>query len=231
MRFFLLSLVLNLLFLLIPLKSEVQKPRQKIVVSLHVKEKQVKPIPKKVAKPKKQEIKKEYKKIEKKPKIKHKKKPKKVVKKLKKKPKKVKKTKKAKKIVEKKVVKKEIIKPTKSEKKISKEPKIPISKTHNNSLKGKEKRIYCKEGVDFRIIKEPSTKYPKKALRMRIRKVVHVDVYFRVDMSGNIDIIKTNGGSSIFVNEAIKRTKKMEIKLLNKEAIKCKIIKPFRFDP
>lgn len=219
MRFFILSLVINLVILLIPLKSKPlqEKPKQKIVVSLHVKEKQVKSAPKKVSMPKKEEIKKEVKKVEIKPKIK----PKKVIKKRKKSPKKEKKA------------KQKVVTPIKSEKRIltPKEIKAPISKTHNNSIKGKKRKTYCKEGVDFKVIKKPNLKYPKRAVRMRIRKVVNVDVYFRVDMSGNIEILKTKGGSSIFVNEAIKRTQKMEIKLLSKEALKCKIIQPFRFEP
>lgn len=246
MRFFLLSLVINLLLLLIPLKSNdiKQEPKQKIVVTLKLSEKKVKSAPKLKPKPK------EVKKIEKKKVVK----PKKKI--VKKRPKKKKAT--QKKIVKKKIVKKKVakkIKPKKVEKvivekkveksqpiktpivskEIVKEP-LKISAPTNRAdimpvKSGKVKKEFCKEGVDFVVLKRPNLSYPKRALRMRVRKSVHVDVYFRVKKDGSIEILKAEGGSGIFQKEAVKRTKKMKIKLLDLNALKCKIIQPFRFEP
>lgn len=219
MRFFLLSLVINVLLLLMPLKSKVinEKPKQKIVVTLNLQEKKVKSAPKIVPKPKKIEVKKV--------KIKPKKKPKKkIIRRVKKKKvAKKKKIEKPIKIQETLHVNKRVATPNKV---------IPSpSKKENNSMQGKQKKEFCVAGEDFVVLKKPDEKYPRRAMRLRIKKSVSVDVHFMADIKGNINILHVKGGNTLFQDEARKRTKKMQIKLLNKMASKCKIIQPFRFVP
>lgn len=240
MKFFLLSLVINIILLLLPLKSNTleQKSEKKIVVTLNLKEKKVapppKPLPPKPKPPKKAKKKTQVKKIAKKPK--------KVVKKI------VKKTKPKK--VAKKPKKKIKPQPKTADLKTTNTPTKPLhvkntektplnpspkttkhSSTQNTQTKQTQKKEFCKKGVDFIVTKKPRLSYPRRAKRLRINKIVHVDVYFKVQSGGGIVILGAKGGNKLFQDEAKKRTKSIKIKLLNKQAIHCKMIQPFRFEP
>ena len=84
----------------------------------------------------------------------------------------------------------------------------------------------CKEGVGFTVAREPEAKYPKKALMLRLSGVFKVEVDFKFD--GEIKIIAVRGKNKIFNDEAVKITKELEIKAL-KNISNCIITKPYEF--
>ena len=84
----------------------------------------------------------------------------------------------------------------------------------------------CKEGVGFTVAREPEAKYPKKALMLRLNGTFRVEVDFKFD--GEIKIIAVRGKNKIFNDEAVKITKELEIKAL-KNISHCIITKPYEF--
>ena len=84
----------------------------------------------------------------------------------------------------------------------------------------------CKEGVGFTVAREPEAKYPKKALMLRLDGTFRVEVDFKFD--GQIKIIAVRGKNKIFNDEAVKITKELEIKAL-KNISHCIITKPYEF--
>jgi protein tonB len=84
----------------------------------------------------------------------------------------------------------------------------------------------CKEGIGFTVAREPEAKYPKKALMLRLSGVFKVEVDFKFD--GEIKIIAVRGKNKIFNDEAVKITKELEIKAL-KNISNCIITKPYEF--
>ena len=94
-----------------------------------------------------------------------------------------------------------------------------------NSGEAKEQNA-CKEGVGFTVALEPEAKYPKKALMLRLSGVFKVEVDFKFD--GEIKIIAVRGKNKIFNDEAVKITKELEIKAL-KNISNCIITKPYEF--
>jgi protein tonB len=84
----------------------------------------------------------------------------------------------------------------------------------------------CKEGVGFTVAREPEAKYPKKALMLRLSGTFRVEVDFKFD--GEINIIAVRGKNKIFNDEAVKITKELEIKAL-KNISHCIITKPYEF--
>ena len=94
-----------------------------------------------------------------------------------------------------------------------------------NSGEAKEQNA-CKEGVGFTVAREPEAKYPKKALMLRLSGTFRVEVDFKFD--GEINIIAVRGKNKIFNDEAVKITKELEIKAL-KNISHCIITKPYEF--
>jgi len=94
-----------------------------------------------------------------------------------------------------------------------------------NSGEAKEQNA-CKEGVGFTVAREPEAKYPKKALMLRLSGTFKVEVDFKFD--GEIKIIAVRGKNKIFNDEAVKITKELEIKAL-KNISNCIITKPYEF--
>ena len=84
----------------------------------------------------------------------------------------------------------------------------------------------CKEGVGFTVAREPEAKYPKKALMLRLDGTFRVEVDFKFD--GEIKIIAVRGKNKIFNDEAVKLTKNLQIKVL-KSIDHCIITKPYEF--
>lgn len=87
----------------------------------------------------------------------------------------------------------------------------------------------CSEGVGFVILNDLKPEYPKKALMLRLRDTFRVEVEFKIDENGNIDILNVNGKNSIFNDAAKKLVKNLNIKILKPGISKCKIIKPYEF--
>lgn len=94
-----------------------------------------------------------------------------------------------------------------------------------NSGEAKDQNA-CKEGVGFTVAREPEAKYPKKALMLRLDGTFRVEVDFKFD--GEIKIIAVRGKNKIFNDEAVKITKELEIKAL-KNISHCIITKPYEF--
>ena len=94
-----------------------------------------------------------------------------------------------------------------------------------NSGEAKEQNA-CKEGVGCTVTREPEAKYPKKALMLRLDGTFRVEVDFKFD--GEIKIIAVRGKNKIFNDEAVKITKELEIKAL-KNISHCIITKPYEF--
>ena len=94
-----------------------------------------------------------------------------------------------------------------------------------NSGEAKEQNA-CKEGVGFTVAREPEAKYPKKAIMLRLSGTFKVEVDFKFD--GEIKIIAVRGKNKIFNDEAAKITKELEIKAL-KNISHCIITKPYEF--
>ena len=84
----------------------------------------------------------------------------------------------------------------------------------------------CKEGVGFTVAREPEAKYPKKAIMLRLSGTFKVEVDFKFD--GQIQIVAVRGKNKIFNDEAVKITKNLEIKVL-KDISHCVITKPYEF--
>lgn len=96
----------------------------------------------------------------------------------------------------------------------------------NNASQSSGDQSFCKEGVGFKIEREPETKYPKKAIMLRLEGKFKVEVDFKFD--GEIKILAVRGENKIFNDEAVKITKNLEIKVL-KDISHCVITKPYEF--
>ena len=94
-----------------------------------------------------------------------------------------------------------------------------------DSSEAKEQNA-CKEGVGCTVAREPEAKYPKKAIMLRLSGTFKVEVDFKFD--GQIQIIAVRGKNKIFNDEAVKITKELEIKAL-KNISHCIITKPYEF--
>ncbi|EMG30121.1 energy transducer TonB [Campylobacter showae] len=94
-----------------------------------------------------------------------------------------------------------------------------------NNGEAKEQNA-CKEGVGFTVAREPEAKYPKKAIMLRLSGTFKVEVDFKFD--GQIQIVAVRGKNKIFNDEAVKITKELEIKAL-KNISHCIITKPYEF--
>ena len=94
-----------------------------------------------------------------------------------------------------------------------------------NSSEAKEQNA-CKEGVGFTVARESEAKYPKKAIMLRLSGTFKVEVDFKFD--GQIRIVAVRGKNKIFNDEAAKITKELEIKAL-KNISHCIITKPYEF--
>ena len=94
-----------------------------------------------------------------------------------------------------------------------------------NSGEAKEQNA-CKEGVGFTVAREPEAKDPKTALMLRLSGTFKVEVDFKFD--GQIQIVAVRGKNKIFNDEAVKITKELEIKAL-KNISHCIITKPYEF--
>lgn len=107
-------------------------------------------------------------------------------------------------------------------------PNAPSAKpaAKNNASQSGGDQSVCKEGVGFKIEREPETKYPKKAIMLRLEGKFKVEVDFKFD--GEIKILAVRGENKIFNDEAVKITKNLEIKVL-KDISHCVITKPYEF--
>ena len=107
-------------------------------------------------------------------------------------------------------------------------PNAPSAKpaAKNNASQSGGDQSFCKEGVGFKIEREPETKYPKKAIMLRLEGKFKVEVDFKFD--GKIKILAVRGENKIFNDEAVKITKNLEIKVL-KDISHCVITKPYEF--
>ena len=101
----------------------------------------------------------------------------------------------------------------------------PAKHAEQDSGEAKEQNA-CKEGLGFTVTREPEAKYPKKALMLRLSGTFKVEVDFKFD--GEIKIIAVRGKNKIFNDEAVKITKELEIKAL-KNISNCIITKPYEF--
>ena len=102
----------------------------------------------------------------------------------------------------------------------------PAKETDQQSSDGARDASVCKDGVGFKVMREPEAKYPKKALMLRLNGTFKVEVDFKFD--GEIKIIAVRGENKIFKDEAVKITKELEIKVL-KNISHCIITKPYEF--
>ena len=107
-------------------------------------------------------------------------------------------------------------------------PNAPSAKpaAKSNASQSGGDQSFCKEGVGFKIEREPETKYPKKAIMLRLEGKFKVEVDFKFD--GEIKILAVRGENKIFNDEAVKITKELEIKAL-KNISHCIITKPYEF--
>lgn len=238
MRFLALSVFINLVILFLPINLyfiNVTKPELKaqkqINLKLNIKKEEPKKEPKITPDKPKEQIKP---KIEPKPKPEPKIKPKPTPK-----PKKIKKVKKPKITTE----KPKIAQKTKQisnqqpnlakfqapeQTKQTKQTQIPKVSQSTENL---QKVDFCAENIGFVILEQPSQKYPKKAKRLRLNKIIKVEVYFKIDKNNQIKVQKVVGENEIFNQEARKRTENMKLKTLNQQATNCVIIKPYKFIP
>ena len=100
-----------------------------------------------------------------------------------------------------------------------------------NTEKGKEKNInVCNEGKDFTVSYNPNLSYPIAARRLGDKGIVTVSVKFHFNSSGSISVISVSGGNSIFQQEARKAASKIRVKIKNPETLKCTISKSFEFE-
>lgn len=90
-----------------------------------------------------------------------------------------------------------------------------------------DKESYCKENIGFKVLKEPRADYPKKAIMLRLKDTFYVEVDFKVT-NGDIQIVSVRGKNKIFNDEAAKITKEMQISVL-KDINHCIITKPYEF--
>lgn len=128
--------------------------------------------------------------------------------------------------------------------KVEKQPEIPpvphaepstISPTlshvkDDKNLESEEnlKERLCEKNVGFKIVKEPEAEYPKKALLLRLKESFYVEVDFKV-IKGEINILSVRGKNKIFNDEAVALTKNMEIRILADDISHCIITKPYEF--
>lgn len=105
-------------------------------------------------------------------------------------------------------------------------------KNESGKTKGvneKEGGNVCKEGIDYVVNYTPTLPYPIMAQRIGITGDIVVNVKFNFKNDGKIVILSVSGGHKIFQDEAKRATSKIKITIKNKESLKCTITKPFRF--
>lgn len=228
MRYFIISLIINIAILFIPLQSDeilskkIEEQVQTKVVLNFVKEAKEEPkeptppivpepiIEEPIKEPEVEEVKiePEIVKVEKPKEIK-KPKPKKVVKTPKKIP------------VQEPVVEVPKVEPVEV---------APVKEVAAPTIEKKEvinKEGFCKENVGFKVLKEPRADYPKKALMLRLKETFYVEVDFKI-INDEIKVVAVRGKNKIFNDEAERLTKDMQIKVL-KELDHCVITKPYEF--
>ncbi|MEE3705499.1 hypothetical protein V2I29_07955 [Campylobacter sp. CX2-8023-23] len=221
MRYFLLSLIINLVILFLPLHSDeaITTPK-KITIKLN--ETKGQETPKIEPKPKKEEIKQDL--VEELTKIE----------KAKDEP--IKEAQKSKPQPKPKKVLKDIHKVEKIEQisEISIQNQFDKSQISNKTTQNivnefKKSEDVCLEGVGFIIANKIEPTYPKKALLLKLRDTFRVEVEFQINKDGSIKILKVNGKSEIFNDQAKILTQKLDIKVLKDGISNCKIIKPYEF--
>ncbi|ARR01354.1 hypothetical protein [Campylobacter porcelli] len=221
MRYFLLSLIINLVILFLPLHSDeaITTPK-KITIKLN--ETKGQETPKIEPKPKKEEIKQDL--VEELTKIE----------KAKDEP--IKEAQKSKPQPKPKKVLKDIHKVEKIEQisEISIQNQFDKSQISNKTTQNivnefKKSEDVCLEGVGFIITNKIEPTYPKKALLLKLRDTFRVEVEFQINKDGSIKILKVNGKSEIFNDQAKILTQKLDIKVLKDGISNCKIIKPYEF--
>ncbi|MCR8678766.1 MULTISPECIES: hypothetical protein [Campylobacter] len=221
MRYFLLSLIINLVILFLPLHSDeaITTPK-KITIKLN--ETKGQETPKIEPKPKKEEIKQDL--VEELTKIE----------KAKDEP--IKEAQKSKPQPKPKKVLKDIHKVEKIEQisEISIQNQFDKSQISNKTTQNivnefKKSEDVCLEGVGFIITNKIEPTYPKKALLLKLRDTFIVEVEFQINKDGSIKILKVNGKSEIFNDQAKILTQKLDIKVLKDGISNCKIIKPYEF--
>ena len=107
--------------------------------------------------------------------------------------------------------------------------KSQISNETTQINEPKSDKDICAEGVCFLITNNIEPTYPKKAILLRLKESFRVEVEFQINKDGSIKILNINSNSEIFSNEAVKLTKKLDIKVLKDEVANCKIVKPYEF--
>lgn len=101
-----------------------------------------------------------------------------------------------------------------------------VSKISKNELKEKD---FCKENVGFKLLDaKMSYDFPKKAKKLRLKGKFQAEVTFKI-INGKIEIIEAKGSNDIFKDEAKKLTQNLNIEVLDEKVSKCLIIKPFLF--
>lgn len=231
MRFLTLSIFINLVILFMPIKLYfINKPELKaqkqINLKINIKKEEPKIIPDKPKEQVKPKIEPKPK-PEPEPKIKPKPTPK---------PKKIKKTKKPKITKEKPQIAQKTKQISNQQPNLAKlqapeqtkQTQIPQASQSTENL---QKVDFCAENIGFVILEQPSQKYPKKAKRLRLNKIIKVEVYFKINKNNQIKVQKVVGKNEIFNQEARKRTENMKLKTLNQQATNCVIIKPYKFVP
>ena len=87
----------------------------------------------------------------------------------------------------------------------------------------------CREGIDYIVNYNPSLPYPIAAQRAGISAEAVVNVRFSFTSGGKVSVLSVSGGHPSFHNEAKAATGKIRVTIKNPETLKCTITKPFRF--
>ena len=113
-----------------------------------------------------------------------------------------------------------------------------IGKTGNENINANSRNTenssrsnVCREGTDFDVVYNPNLQYPIAAERMGIKNTVIVNVKLNFNSNGSVSVISVSGGSGLFQSEAKKAANGIKEKVKNLETLKCTITKPFRFNP
>ncbi|WP_033917028.1 hypothetical protein [Campylobacter sputorum] len=103
------------------------------------------------------------------------------------------------------------------------------SATLENLNNSKENDDFCKENIGFKVLNtKEAYGFPKKAKMLRLKGKFEVKVSFKI-INSDIKIINIKGANEIFKTEAKKLTQNLNIEVLDKRVSECLIIKPFLF--
>lgn len=103
------------------------------------------------------------------------------------------------------------------------------SATLENLNNSKENDDFCKENIGFKVLNtKEAYDFPKKAKMLRLKGKFEVEVSFKI-INSDIKIINIKGANEIFKTEAKKLTQNLNIEVLDKRVSECLIIKPFLF--